>query len=106
MVLGGKKKKRGLGCTKMFQAGTAADGKRPLFEDPPETVNHPAHYNTSAIEVIDAIEAWGLGFNTGNAVKYLARAGKKDPAKTIEDLEKGRWYINREITRLGKLRKK
>ena len=101
MLLGGKKKKRGL-----FQAGTAADAKRPLFQDPPETVNHPAHYNTSAIEVIDAIEAWELTFNPGNAVKYLARAGKKDPEKTIEDLKKARWYVEREIARLGKLGKK
>lgn len=63
-------------------------------------VNHPAHYNTGKIEVIDAIEDWALGFNAGNAVKYVARAGKKDPAKLVEDLEKARWYLDREIERL------
>ena len=49
--------------------------------------------------MIDAIEAWGLGFCLGNAIKYIARAGKKDPAKTLEDLRKARWYLEREIAR-------
>lgn len=60
-------------------------------------VNHPAHYNTGNIEVIDAIEDWGLGFCLGNAVKYIARADHK--GKPIEDLEKALWYIRREIRR-------
>ena len=37
---------------------------------------------------------WGLGFNLGNAVKYISRAGKKDPDKYIEDLQKAVWYLN------------
>ncbi len=65
-------------------------------------VNHPAHYTSGGIEVIDAIEAWGLGFCLGNAVKYIARAGKKDAMKTREDLEKARWYLDREIARMNK----
>ena len=60
-------------------------------------VNHPNHYNVGKIEVIDAIEDWGLNFNLGNAVKYIARADHK--GKPIEDLEKARWYIEREIER-------
>ena len=64
------------------------------------TVNHPSHYNSGKIEVIEAIEDWGLNFHRGNAVKYIARAGKKDPAKEIEDLEKAVWYAKREIERL------
>lgn len=60
-------------------------------------VDHPSHYNTGKIEVIDAIEAWGLNFSLGNAVKYIARADHK--GKPIEDLEKARWYIEREIER-------
>lgn len=52
------------------------------------SVNHPSHYNSGKIEVIEAIEDWRLGFHRGNAVKYIARAGKKDPRKEIEDLEK------------------
>lgn len=65
-------------------------------------VEHPAHYNTGSIEVIDAIEDWGFGegFNRGNAIKYIARAGKKNPETEIEDLRKARWYINEEIKRL------
>ena len=67
------------------------------------SVNHPNHYlSKSGIEVIDAIEAWGFGegFNRGNAIKYIARASRKDPNKEIEDLQKAAWYINREIERL------
>lgn len=70
-----------------------------------DIVNHPSHYTDGKIEVIDAIEAWGLNFHRGNAVKYIARAGKKDPTKEIEDLKKAEWYIHREIQRLEKLRK-
>lgn len=62
-----------------------------------EAVNHPAHYNVGKIEVIDAIEDWGLNFSLGNAVKYIARADHK--GKPVEDLEKARWYIEREIER-------
>ena len=70
-----------------------------------DIVNHPSHYTYGKIEVIDAIEAWGLNFHRGNAVKYIARAGKKDPTKEIEDLKKAEWYIHREIQRLEKLKK-
>jgi hypothetical protein len=62
-----------------------------------DNVNHPRHYNAGKIEVIEAIEDWQLGFHLGNAVKYIARAGKKDPARTIEDLEKAIWYCQRQI---------
>lgn len=67
---------------------------------PRAAIDHPPHYTAGGIEVIDAIEAWDLGFRLGNAVKYIARAGKKDPAKTIEDLKKARWYLDREIAKL------
>jgi hypothetical protein len=67
-----------------------------------ERVDHPAHYGgaDNAFEAIKVIEAWDLGFCLGNAVKYISRAGKKDPAAHIEDLEKARWYLDREIARL------
>ena len=65
------------------------------FEE--ERVNHPSHYNAGRIEVIDFIEDQNLNFNLGNAVKYISRAGKKDPAKFREDLEKAIWYLNREL---------
>lgn len=66
-----------------------------------ENVNHPSHYNTGKYEVIDVIEDWNLGFSLGNAIKYIARAGHKDPNATKEDLEKAVWYINREISRIS-----
>lgn len=63
-----------------------------------EMVNHPAHYNTGKIEVIEAIEDWKLGFALGNAVKYIARAGHK--GDELEDLRKAAWYIDRRIKQL------
>jgi hypothetical protein len=66
-----------------------------------DIVNHPSHYTDGKIEVIDFIEDKGLNFHRGNAVKYIARAGKKNPEKEVEDLKKARWYIDREIKRLG-----
>jgi NTP pyrophosphatase (non-canonical NTP hydrolase) len=67
-----------------------------------DPVNHPSYYNTSDIEVIDAIEAWDLNFNRGNSVKYVVRAGHKDLAKEIEDLKKARFYLDHEIARMEK----
>ena len=65
-----------------------------------DMVNHPDHFNTGRIEVIDFIEDNHFNFSLGNVVKYICRAGKKDPAKEVEDLQKAVWYINREIQRL------
>ena len=62
-----------------------------------DPVNHPSHYTTGRIEVIDFITDKKLNFCRGNAVKYIVRAGLKDPEKEIEDLEKAVFYINREI---------
>ncbi len=66
-----------------------------------EKINHPAHYGGDTVyEVIKVIEAWGLNFRLGNCVKYIGRAGKKDPSKLIEDLEKSKFYLQREIDKL------
>ena len=75
----------------------------PLLTPPPkhvDMVNHPAHYTSGKIEVADFIEDQKLGWALGNAVKYIARAGKKDPSKEIEDLEKAGWYVARRIKQL------
>lgn len=62
----------------------------------PDPINHPSHYQSkSGIEVIDVIEAFDLGFHSGNAIKYILRAGKK--GDRIEDLRKAQWYLDREI---------
>ena len=67
---------------------------------PADNVNHPSHYTSGKIEVIDFIEDKELGFHLGNAVKYISRAGRKNPDKIVEDLQKAVWYINRQIQRL------
>ena len=70
-----------------------------LFPKVKEEVNHPPHYTVGGIEVIDFIEAKQLNFNLGNVVKYLSRAGEKD-SDPLQDLQKARWYLNREIARV------
>jgi hypothetical protein len=66
-----------------------------------ETVDHPNHYlGTRKFEPIDVINDWELNFQTGNAVKYISRAGRKDDSKTIEDLKKAVWYLEWEIKNL------
>lgn len=74
-------------------------GARPEPTPENDPVNHPSHYTDGKIEVIDFIEDKHLNFHLGNTVKYVARAGKKDPSKTVQDLEKARWYLDREIRR-------
>lgn len=62
-------------------------------------VNHPAHYAAGRkYEPIDVIEDWRLGFNEGNALKYISRAGRKGDRLT--DLRKAAWCIEREIRRI------
>ena len=68
-----------------------------------EQVNHPDHYQFgegNVYEAIKVIDAWSLGFSLGNAVKYISRAGKKNPDKEIEDLKKAIWYIQHHIETL------
>ena len=62
-----------------------------------DNVNHPSHYTSGKIEVIDFIDDQQLSYEKGNVIKYVCRAGKKDAAKEIEDLKKAAWYIQREI---------
>lgn len=61
---------------------------------------NPAHYQgfSNGAQVIDIVE--NLPYNAGNAIKYLARAGRKDPAKYVEDLRKAAWYVARELERI------
>lgn len=74
-----------------FRADLPGDGTDP--------VNHPSHYTAhpSGIECIQITEHFN--FNLGNAIKYIWRSGEK--GATIQDLEKARWYVNREIQRLS-----
>jgi hypothetical protein len=67
-----------------------------------QAVDHPPHYGgaESTYEAIKVIEAWELGFNLGNVLKYISRAGKK--GSRIDDLKKAQWYLTREIEKLPK----
>lgn len=70
----------------------------PEVSDP---VNNPEHYKTEGLEAIDVVEAFFAdNYLRGNVFKYIARAGKKDPNKKVEDLQKAAWYLNREIEAL------
>lgn len=66
-----------------------------------DLVNHPKHYTShpSGIKCIQVVEH--MTFNVGNAIKYLWRTGLKEGAPFMRDLEKARWYIDREIKKLG-----
>ena len=66
-----------------------------------EMIDHPNHYGgeDNPYEAIKVIEEWDLGFNLGNVIKYISRAGKKQDKK--EDLQKATWYINRELKKLN-----
>lgn len=72
-----------------------------------DPVNHPSHYTSAGplYETILVIEAWGLDFCLGNAVKYISRAGKKSAETEIQDLEKARWYLERRIAQLKQMEK-
>lgn len=67
-------------------------GVAPCRADP---VNNPNHYtqHPSGVECITITEH--MGFNLGNAIKYIWRSDLKNDA--IEDLKKAEWYIRREI---------
>jgi len=69
-----------------------------LQEAKEDAVNHPAHYKTGGIEVIDFIEAKELNYRLGNVVKYISRADYK--GDKLENLKKAQWYLNREIEKL------
>jgi hypothetical protein len=60
-----------------------------------DPVNKPKHYTShpSGIDCIQITEH--MGFNLGNALKYIWRCDLKKDA--IEDLKKAKWYIEREI---------
>ena len=84
-----------------YYSSWSADGDLPVIPyadfiaslQTADPVNRPSHYTSGKIEVIDFIEDQQLGYHLGNVVKYVARAGKKDPAKEVQDLEKARWHL-------------
>lgn len=66
-----------------------------------DNVNHPNHYcEGRKYEPWDVIVDWELDYLTGSAVKYLSRAGRKNPDKEVEDLQKAIAYIEKRIKML------
>lgn len=91
-----------------FVEGSNADSYKPASYKPAkktstqdDVIEHPAHY-TQGIECMDYIESHKLNYARGNIIKYVTRAGLKDASKEVEDLEKARWYLDREIERVKK----
>ena len=78
--------------------GKTTDEGHDTPDAPPSDPINPDHYKVGGAEVIDIVEH--LPYNAGNAIKYLARAGRKDPTKHIEDLKKSAWYVARELERI------
>lgn len=67
-----------------------------------EKVNHPSYYGgkDDPFEVRKVLNAWKLEWKLSNVIKYCARAGKKDPATEIQDLEKAQFYLTDRINEL------
>lgn len=77
-----------------------AKSMRAVIDAPDDDpVNHPAHYtrHPSGTECIEITEH--MGFNLGNVIKYVWRSGERGEALT--DLKKAKWYLEREIQRIG-----
>ena len=82
---------------KKYEEMNQREGIIIMDEDDNSSVIHPQHYGgaNNPYEAIKVIEAWEVGFNLGNTLKYISRAGKKD--NIIQDLEKALFYLDREI---------
>ena len=69
-----------------------------------DPVNDPEHYRlASGLQCIDVIHQLDLNYHRGSAFAYLWRAGRKSGSDELEDLKKCRWYLDREIERLGQI---
>jgi len=82
---------------KKFSKTFSDDDKKSEQVNYDASVTHPDHYRPGTYEAINVIKAWDLNFALGNAVKYICRAGIKDPEKEIEDLRKAIFYLQTEI---------
>jgi hypothetical protein len=88
-----------------FVAEQLAEQGDRLVEFHPDPVDHPPHYTDGPgcqhcgkpVECITVTEK--MSFNLGNAVKYIWRHDKK--GNPVQDLKKARWYVDREIKRMG-----
>ena len=82
---------------KVISASKSIGGKEVKNADNGMTIR-PDYYNPdSSYEPRKVIKAWGLDWNLGNALKYIARCGKKANNSKLIDLEKAMTYIGFEI---------
>jgi hypothetical protein len=74
---------------------------RNFVTPPTPTVLKPNHYAIEVkgvkFDVIDLIQALDIGFELGNALKYIIRAGKKQDNPTAQDLSKAMECIRRRV---------
>ena len=84
---------------KMVSASKSIGGQKiPENSSKNQLFVRPDYYNPdSAYEPRKVIKAWGLDWNLGNALKYIARCGKKANNSKLIDLEKAMTYIGFEI---------
>ena len=75
---------------------------KPFPTEAKEFVNHPDHYQGATLEVIEVIDDFKLNYNLGTSIKYILRAGKKDPDKYVQDIEKAIWMLQWEIYTLNR----
>ena len=88
----------------MKKISSAEEEKEDCTTKQNDVISHPSHY-TQGIECMDYIESHKLNYARGNVIKYVTRAGLKDASKEVEDLEKARWYLDRELERVRKAKK-
>lgn len=84
--------------TKEYQALMYACGLCEQDTNIHDIIEHPNHYTSGKIEVWDFIIDQKLNYCLGNAVKYISRAGRKNPDKYVEDLQKAIQYLKKEIS--------
>lgn len=65
-----------------------------------DTPTNSRYYDDGGISAFDFIQAKDLNFALGNVIKYVSRAGRKNPETLLEDLQKARWYLDAEIDRV------
>lgn len=77
---------------------------QPENDQPYEEIDRPDHYRIvidgHEFDVIDLVDAIGADFNTGNAIKYLIRAGRKPGIAAVTDLRKAAYYASRTADRI------
>ena len=82
-------------CVEGFEPMGFDEGREAMLTEEESDPINPDHYNGTT--VMEFIEVMKLGYKLGNSIKYISRAGEKDPAKYVEDLQKAIWHIQREI---------